>query len=78
LEGNHDYSGFAEGFANGIKFHVGYDKDSGLTHSVVTTAANVHDPIPQRSSASGGGRYVLLVFPRIAKPREMKVGFPRF
>ena len=27
----------------GIKVHIGVDKDSGLIHSVVTTAANVHD-----------------------------------
>ena len=27
----------------GMKVHAGVDKDSGLIHSVVTTAANVHD-----------------------------------
>jgi len=27
----------------GINVHIGVDKDSGLSHSVVTTAANVHD-----------------------------------
>jgi IS5 family transposase len=27
----------------GMKVHIGIDKDSGLIHSVVTTAANVHD-----------------------------------
>ena len=27
----------------GMKVHIGVDKDSGLIHSVVTTAANVHD-----------------------------------
>jgi IS5 family transposase len=26
-----------------MKVHIGVDKDSGLIHSVVTTAANVHD-----------------------------------
>lgn len=26
--------------------HIGVDKDSGLIHSVVTTAANVHDLTP--------------------------------
>ena len=30
----------------GMKVHVGVDKDSGLIHSVVTTAANVHDLAP--------------------------------
>ena len=30
----------------GMKAHIGVDKDSGLIHSVVTTAANVHDLTP--------------------------------
>jgi IS5 family transposase len=30
----------------GMKIHAGVDKDSGLIHSVVTTAANVHDLTP--------------------------------
>jgi IS5 family transposase len=30
----------------GMKVHIGVDKDSGLIHSVVTTAANVHDLPP--------------------------------
>ena len=30
----------------GMKVHVGVDKDSGLIHSVVSTAANVHDLTP--------------------------------
>jgi transposase, IS5 family len=30
----------------GMKVHLGVDKDSGLIHSVVTTAANVHDLTP--------------------------------
>ncbi len=29
-----------------VKVHLGVDKDSGLIHSVVTTAANVHDLTP--------------------------------
>ena len=29
-----------------MKVHIGVDKDSGLIHSVVTTAANVHDLTP--------------------------------
>jgi IS5 family transposase len=31
----------------GMKVHIGVDKDSGLIHSVVTTAANVHDLTPE-------------------------------
>jgi IS5 family transposase len=30
----------------GMKVHAGVDKDSGLIHSVVVTAANVHDLNP--------------------------------
>jgi IS5 family transposase len=30
----------------GMKVHIGVDKHSGLIHSVVTTAANVHDLTP--------------------------------
>ena len=30
----------------GMKVHAGVDKDSGLIHSLVTTAANVHDLTP--------------------------------
>lgn len=30
----------------GMKVHIGVDKDSGLIHSVVTTAANMHDLTP--------------------------------
>jgi len=29
-----------------MKAHIGVDKDPGLIHPVVTTAANVHDPTP--------------------------------
>jgi IS5 family transposase len=34
---------------HGMKLHIGVDKDTGLTHSAVVTAANVHDkhPLPQ-------------------------------
>jgi IS5 family transposase len=45
-KGNQWYHRFAEGFAYGIKVHIGVDKDSGLIHSVETTAANVHDLTP--------------------------------
>ena len=42
-KGNQWSHRYAEGFAYGMKVHAGVDKDSGLIHSVVTTAANVHD-----------------------------------
>jgi IS5 family transposase len=45
-KGNQWYHRFAEGFAYGMKVHAGVDKDSGLIHSVVVTAANVHDLTP--------------------------------
>jgi len=45
-KGNQWYHRFAEGFAYGMKVHTGVDKDSGLIHSVVVTAANVHDLTP--------------------------------
>jgi IS5 family transposase len=31
----------------GMKVHIGVDKDSGLIHAIVTTAANVHDLTPE-------------------------------
>ena len=42
-KGNQWYHRYAEGFAYGMKVHIGVDKDSGLIHSVETTSANVHD-----------------------------------
>ena len=36
----------AEGFAYGMKVHIGVDSESGLIHSVGMTAANVHDLTP--------------------------------
>ena len=45
-KGNQWYHRFAEGCAYGMKVHAGMDKDSGLIHSVVFTAANVHDLTP--------------------------------
>jgi IS5 family transposase len=45
-KGNQWYHRFAEGFAYCMKVHAGVDKDSGLIHSVVVTAANVHDLTP--------------------------------
>jgi IS5 family transposase len=45
-KGNQGYHRFAEGFAYCMKVHAGVDKDSGLIHSVVVTAAKVHDLTP--------------------------------
>ena len=42
-KGKQWYHRFAEGFAYGMKVHIGVDSESGLIHSVETTAANVHD-----------------------------------
>lgn len=36
----------AEGSAYGMKVHIGVDSESGLIHSVESTAANVHDLAP--------------------------------
>ena len=41
--GNQWYHRCAEGFADGMKVHISVDTESGLIHSVQTTAANVHD-----------------------------------
>jgi len=45
-KGNQWFYRCAEGFAYGMKVQAGVDKDSGLIHSVVVTAANVHDLTP--------------------------------
>jgi IS5 family transposase len=53
-KGNQWYHRYAEGFAYGMKVHnrcaeakgYGVDAESGLIHSVQTTAANVHDLTP--------------------------------
>jgi transposase, IS5 family len=45
-KGNQWYHRSAEGFAYGMKVHIGVDKDSRLIHSAVTTAANKHDLPP--------------------------------
>lgn len=37
----------------GMKVHIGVDKDSGLIHSVVATAANVHDLTPSSELLHG-------------------------
>ena len=42
----------------GMKVHIGVDKDSGLIHSVVTTAANVHDLTPAAELLHGNEEVV--------------------
>lgn len=41
-----------------MKVHIVVDKDSGLIHSVVTTAANVHGLIPAAELLHGGEEVV--------------------
>ena len=38
----------------GMKAHIGVDKDSGVIHSVVSTAGNVHDLTPASELLDGG------------------------
>ncbi len=45
-KGNQWYHHYAEGFAYGMKVHIGVDAESGLIHSVQNAAANVHDLTP--------------------------------
>ncbi len=45
-KGNQLFHRCAEGFAYGMKVHIGVDAASGLIHSVQTTSANVHDLTP--------------------------------
>jgi hypothetical protein len=52
-KGNQWFHRFAEGFAYGMKVHSGVDKDTGLIHSVGTTAANVHDLTPSAELLHG-------------------------
>jgi IS5 family transposase len=56
-----------------MKLHVGVDKDSGLIHSIVTTAANVHDLIPAAELLHGGEEvvYADAGYQGIAKRPEM-------
>jgi IS5 family transposase len=42
----------------GMKVHIGVDKDSGLIHSVVSTAANVHDFTPAAELLHGDEKVV--------------------
>jgi Transposase and inactivated derivatives, IS5 family len=41
-----------------MKVHAGVDKDSGLIHSVLVTAANVHDPTPAAELLDGDEKVV--------------------
>jgi transposase, IS5 family len=45
-KGNQWYYRFPEGFAYGMKVHAAVDKNSGLIHSMLVTAADVHDLTP--------------------------------
>ena len=57
----------------GMKLHAGVDKDSGLIHSVVTTAANVHDLTPAAELLHGDEEVVYgdAGYQGIAKRPEM-------
>ncbi len=57
----------------GMKVHIGVDKDSGLIHSVVTTAANVHDLTPAADLLHGDEQVVYgdAGYQGIAKRPEM-------
>jgi IS5 family transposase len=59
----------------GMKVHIGVDKDSGLIHSVVTTAANVHDLTPVAELLHGDEEVVYgdAGYQGIAKRPEMAV-----
>jgi transposase, IS5 family len=57
-KGNQWYHRCAEGYAYGMKVHAGVDKDSGLIHSVLVTAANVHDPTPAAELLDGDEKVV--------------------
>jgi IS5 family transposase len=72
-KGNQWYYRSAEGFAYGMKIHAGVDKDSGLIHSVVTTAANVHDLTPAAELLHGEEEvvYADAGYQGIAKRPEM-------
>jgi transposase, IS5 family len=56
-----------------MKIHAGVDKDSGLIHSVVTTAANVHDLTPAAELLHGEEQvfYADAGYQGIAKRPEM-------
>jgi transposase, IS5 family len=57
----------------GMKIHAGVDKDTGLIHSIVTTAANVHDLTPAAELLHGEEQvvYADAGYQGIAKRPEM-------
>jgi IS5 family transposase len=57
----------------GMKIHAGVDKDTGLIHSIVTTAANVHDLTPAAELLHGEEEvvYADADYQGIAKRPEM-------
>ena len=63
----------SEGFAYGMKVHAGVDKDSGLIHSVVVTAANVLELTPVAELLHGNEKvgYSDAGYQGIAKRSEM-------
>ncbi len=64
----------------GMKVHLGVDKDSGLIHSVVTTAANVHDLTPAAELLHGDETVVYgdAGYQGIAKRPEMAGNAAKF
>ena len=72
-KGKQWYHRIAEGCACGMKVHAGLDKDSGLIHSVVVTAANVHDLTPAAELLHGDEQvvYADAGYQGIAKRAEM-------
>jgi IS5 family transposase len=64
----------------GMKIHAGVDKDSGLIHSIVTTAANVHDLTPAAELLHGEEKvvYADAGYQGIEKRPEMKGKTARF
>jgi IS5 family transposase len=54
-KGNQWYHRCAEGFAYGMKVHIGVDAARGLIHSVQTTSGNVHDLTPAPVAAAWRG-----------------------
>jgi IS5 family transposase len=66
-----------------MKVHIGVDKDTGLTHSVETTVANVHDLTPAADLLHGEETvvYADAGYQGIAKRDEMEgkdIGFRVF
>jgi IS5 family transposase len=64
----------------GMKVHIGVDKDTGLIHSVETTAANVHDLTPAADLMHGEEEvvYADAGYQGIEKREEMEVKNAKF